>query len=167
MNKKVFVSGCFDMLHSGHIAFFKEAALYGDLYVGIGSDATVADLKGRQTINSEQERIYMINSIRYVKEAFVNTGSGILDFKEELTELKPDYFIVNEDGFSPENQELCSALGIELKLLERIPDAGLPQRSTTAIRSAGNCTLPYRIDLAGTWIDQPYVSIERWIGFPG
>ena len=158
MNKKVFVSGCFDMLHSGHIAFFKEAALYGDLYVGIGSDATVADLKGRQTINSEQERIYMINSIRYVKEAFVNTGSGILDFKEELTELKPDYFIVNEDGFSPAKQELCSTLGIELKLLERIPDAGLPKRSTTAIRSAGNCALPYRIDLAGTWIDQPYVS---------
>jgi len=158
MSKKVFVSGCFDMLHSGHIAFFKEAATYGDLYVGIGSDATVSELKGRQTINSEQERIYTINAIRHVKEAFVNAGSGILDFKDDLIELKPDYFIVNEDGFSPEKQELCSALGIELKLLERIPDAGLPERSTTAIRSAGNCTLPYRIDLAGTWIDQPYVS---------
>lgn len=158
MSKKVFVSGCFDMLHSGHIAFFKEAATYGDLYVGIGSDATVSELKGRQTINSEQERIYTINAIRHVKEAFVNKGSGILDFKEDLVELKPDYFIVNEDGFSPEKQELCSELGIELKLLERIPDAGLPERSTTAIRSAGNCTLPYRIDLAGTWIDQPYVS---------
>lgn len=158
MNKKVFVSGCFDMLHSGHIAFFKEAATYGDLYVGIGSDATVEELKGRQTINSEQERIYMINAIRYVKEAFVNTGSGILDFKDDLVELKPDYFIVNEDGFSPAKQELCGTLGIELKLLERIPDEGLPARSTTAIRSAGNCALPYRIDLAGTWIDQPYVS---------
>ncbi|MDN3665888.1 adenylyltransferase/cytidyltransferase family protein [Algibacter miyuki] len=158
MSKKVFVSGCFDMLHSGHIAFFKEAAKYGDLYVGIGSDATVDELKGRQTINSEQERIYTINAIRYVKEAFVNTGSGILDFKDDLVKLKPDYFIVNEDGFSPEKQELCTRLGIELKLLERIPDAGLPERSTTAIRSAGNCTLPYRIDLAGTWIDQPYVS---------
>lgn len=158
MSKKVFVSGCFDMLHSGHIAFFKEAATYGDLYVGIGSDATVDELKGRQTINSEQERIYMINAVRYVKEAFVNSGSGILDFKEDLATLKPDYFIVNEDGFTPEKRELCVALGIELKLLERIPDQGLPARSTTAIRSAGNCALPYRIDLAGTWIDQPYVS---------
>lgn len=158
MSKKVFVSGCFDMLHSGHIAFFKEAATYGDLYVGIGSDATVDELKGRQTINSEQERIYMINAVRYVKEAFVNSGSGILDFKEDLATLKPDYFIVNEDGFTPEKRELCVALGIELKLLERIPDEGLPARSTTAIRSAGNCALPYRIDLAGTWIDQPYVS---------
>ncbi|MGN0836079.1 MAG: adenylyltransferase/cytidyltransferase family protein, partial [Akkermansia sp.] len=31
--KKVFVSGCFDVLHSGHIAFLEEAASYGDVYV--------------------------------------------------------------------------------------------------------------------------------------
>ena len=30
---KVFVSGCFDVLHSGHIRIFEEAAQYGDLYV--------------------------------------------------------------------------------------------------------------------------------------
>ena len=44
---KVFVSGCFDMLHSGHVAFFKEAAQYGEVYVGIGSDRTIEELKGR------------------------------------------------------------------------------------------------------------------------
>jgi len=38
MPKKVFVSGCFDLLHSGHIAFFQEASAFGDLYVAIGSD---------------------------------------------------------------------------------------------------------------------------------
>jgi cytidyltransferase-like protein len=37
-NKKVFVSGCFDILHSGHIAFLKEAAQFGELHVGLGSD---------------------------------------------------------------------------------------------------------------------------------
>lgn len=158
MKKKVFVSGCFDMLHSGHIAFFKEAAEYGDLYVGIGSDQTISELKGRQTINSEQERIYMINAIKYVKKAFVNSGSGILDFKDDLIKLNPDVFVVNEDGYSPMKEELCKELNVELKKLKRIPDAGLPERSTTALRTEGNCTLPYRIDLAGTWIDQPYVS---------
>ncbi|MDY6385661.1 MAG: adenylyltransferase/cytidyltransferase family protein [Candidatus Cryptobacteroides sp.] len=39
MPKKVFVSGCYDLLHSGHVEFFKEASQYGDLYVGLGSDA--------------------------------------------------------------------------------------------------------------------------------
>lgn len=156
--KKIFVSGCYDMLHSGHVAFFKEASQFGELYVGLGSDTTIESLKGRKTINSEQERLYMVKSIKYVHDAFINSGSGIMDFEKEIRELKPDYFVVNEDGFSPAKKTLCDALGIELKVLERIPDAGLPPRSTTAIRSSDNCTLPYRIDLAGTWIDQPYVS---------
>ena len=41
MTKKVFVSGCYDLLHSGHVEFFRQAAQYGDLYVGIGSDADI------------------------------------------------------------------------------------------------------------------------------
>ncbi len=40
MAKKVLVSGFFDLLHSGHIAFFREAANYGDVYVALGSDKT-------------------------------------------------------------------------------------------------------------------------------
>ncbi len=155
---KVFVSGCYDMLHSGHVAFFREASHYGDLYVGLGSDSTIQDLKGRGTINSEQERLYMVKSIKYVTDAFINSSNGIMDFEQELERLKPDFFVVNEDGFSPAKQELCDKLGIKLKVLERIPDAGLPARSTTEIRNSNNCQLPYRIDLAGTWIDQPYVS---------
>ncbi|MCU4158047.1 adenylyltransferase/cytidyltransferase family protein [Carboxylicivirga sp. A043] len=158
MPKKVFVSGCFDMLHSGHVAFFKEAAQYGVLHVGIGSDRTISELKGRETINCEAERLYMINAIKYVKKAFVNSGSGIMDFENEVRALEPDYFVVNEDGFSPAKEAFCNELGIELKVLERIPEIGLPKRSTTDIRTSDNCLLPYRIDLAGTWIDQPYVS---------
>lgn len=158
MSKKVFVSGCFDMLHSGHVAFFKEASQYGDLYVGIGSDQTIRELKGRETINCEDERLYMIKALKFVKEAFVNSGSGIMDFEEEVKTLQPDYFVVNEDGFSPAKEKLCKAIGTELKILKRIPEDGLPKRSTTDIRTSDNCLLPYRIDLAGTWIDQPYVS---------
>jgi len=100
----------------------------------------------------------MVKSVRHVTDAFINTGSGIMDFENELRTLKPDIFIVNEDGFSPAKKQLCDDLGIELKVLERIPDAGLPARSTTSLRQSDHCTLPYRIDLAGTWIDQPYVS---------
>ena len=35
MAKKVFVSGCYDLLHSGHVEFFQQASRYGDLYVGL------------------------------------------------------------------------------------------------------------------------------------
>ena len=67
--KKVFVSGCYDMLHSGHVAFFEEAASHGDLYVGIGSDKTIYELKARKTINTEAERLYMVKALRVVKDA--------------------------------------------------------------------------------------------------
>jgi cytidyltransferase-like protein len=156
MARKVFVSGCFDMLHSGHIAFFREAASYGDLYVALGSDQTVYELKGRVPVNSEQERLFMVQAVSYVKEAFVSQGSGMLDFEHELRQIKPDIFIVNEDGNIPEKRELCRDLGIEYLILHRDPHNGLAPRSTTVLRRQH--LIPYRIDLAGGWLDQPFVS---------
>jgi len=156
MAKKVFVSGCFDMLHSGHVEFFREVAQYGDVYVALGSDKTVFDLKGRPTFNSEQERMFMVKSVSFVKDAFISCGSGILDFETELRETMPDYFIVNADGHIPEKRDLCHQLGIEYIILERKPHSGLEARSTTELRQRD--FLPYRIDLAGGWLDQPYVS---------
>ena len=156
MPKKVFVSGCFDLLHSGHIAFLREAAAYGDLYVALGSDRTVYGLKGRLPVNSEQERLYMMKAVSFIKEAFVSRGSGMLDFLPELDEIKPDLFIVNEDGNTPDKQQLCEERGIQYKILHRVPHPGLEARSTTALREIN--LIPYRIDLAGGWLDQPFVS---------
>lgn len=146
------------MLHSGHVAFFREAAQYGDLYVGIGSDATIYQLKARRTICSEAERLYMVKSIRYVKDAWVNSGSGMMDFVETVDRLRPDIFVVNEDGGSEDKRRFCAERGIEYVVLQRAPEAGLEARSTTSLRTTVKPQLPYRLDLAGTWIDQPYVS---------
>lgn len=154
--KKVFVSGCFDMLHSGHVAFLKEASSFGDVYVGLGSDRTIKELKGRDTINPEEERLYMLRSLSCVHSVKVNRGRGILDFLSDMQDLKPDIFVLNEDGHSPDKERVCKELGIEYMVLHRIPYANLPARSSTVLRSIK--PIPYRIDLAGTWIDQPYVS---------
>lgn len=155
---KVFVSGCYDMLHSGHVAFFRAAAEYGDLYVGIGSDNTIEHYKNRKTVYSEKERLYMVKAIRYVTDAFINPGSGIMDFVETVDKVKPDIFVVNTDGGSEEKRRFCEERGIRYVELERVPDDGLEARSTTSLRKGVTSHLPYRIDIAGTWIDQPYVS---------
>jgi cytidyltransferase-like protein len=154
--KKVFVTGCFDMLHSGHVAFLQEAATYGDLYVSIGADDNVYQLKGRYPVNTQDERRYMIESLACAKKCLVNSGWGYLDFQKELQEVKPDVFVVNEDGHTPAKQALCKDMNIEYRILKRIPHADLPVRSTTMLRT--ECTIPFRIDLAGGWLDQPYVS---------
>jgi len=156
MPKKVFVSSCYDMLHSGHVAFFEEASAYGDVYVGIGSDKTINELKARKTVNSDLERLYMVKSLKAVKDAWINSGSGLIDFLEEIKALKPDIFFVNTDGHSAAKEALCKELGIEYVVSKRIPHSNLPARSTTALRQ--ECRIPYRIDLAGGWHDQPFVS---------
>lgn len=156
--RKVFVSGCYDMLHSGHVAFFKEASRYGDLYVGIGSDKTIEELKHRKTVYSEKERLYMVKAIRYVKDACINTGSGMMDFVESVDRIRPDVFVVNSDGANETKRRFCAERGIEYVVLERTPDENLEARSTTALRREVKSHLPYRVDIAGTWIDQPYVS---------
>ena len=97
-------------------------------------------------------------TVKYPTNHILRETDDIMDFETEVKTLQPDYFVVNEDGYSPAKESLCHKLGIELKVLERIPEIGLPRRSTTDIRTSDNCLLPYRIDLAGTWIDQPYVS---------
>ncbi|MBO4632359.1 MAG: adenylyltransferase/cytidyltransferase family protein [Lentisphaeria bacterium] len=156
MPKKVFVSGCFDMLHSGHVAFLQEAAVYGDVYVGLGSDHTIYELKNRQTINREEERLYMVKALRCVKDAWINSGSGIMDFEKEVRELRPDIFFVNTDGFTPAKEAFCRENGIRLIVSKRRPHKGLPARSTTAIRR--ECHIPYRVELCGGWLDQPFIN---------
>ena len=157
MAKKVFVSGCYDLLHSGHVEFFRQASQYGDLYVGIGSDATILGYKHHKTVYSEQERLFMVKSIRYVKNAYINAGSGILDFLPTLDIVKPDILVVNSDGGNDDKRRLCEERGIEYIVLERDPHEGLKARSSTDLKKTES-QIPTRLDIAGTWIDQPYVS---------
>ena len=157
MKKKVFVSGCYDLLHSGHVEFFRQASQYGDLYVGIGSDKTILHYKNHKTVYSEQERLFMVKSIRYVKEAYINAGDGILDFLPTLDLVKPDILVVNSDGGSDAKRKVCEERGMEYVVLERDPHEGLAARSSTDLKKSP-CQIPTRLDLAGTWIDQPYVS---------
>ena len=155
--KKVFVSGCYDLLHSGHVEFFRQASQYGDLYVGIGSDQTILGYKHHKTFYPEQERLFMVKSIKYVKDAYINAGDGIMDFVPTIDIVKPDIFVVNADGSSETKRQFCEERGIEYVVLQRTPAEGLTARSSTDIKDS-TCQLPTRLDLAGTWIDQPYVS---------
>ena len=154
--RKVLVSGCFDMMHSGHIAFLKTAADFGQVYACIGSDETVFSLKGRYPIINQSERTFCLKELDAVHEARVSRGSGHLDFLPELLEIKPDIFVVNADGDSAEKRTLMAQNQIEYIVLDRIPAENLPPRSTTALRTI--CDIPYRLDLAGGWLDQPFVN---------
>lgn len=172
-NKKVFVSGCYDLLHSGHVEFFQQASQFGDLYVGIGSDATYLEYKHRKPMFPQEERLFMVQNIKAVKEAYINEGRGVIDFLPTLDKVKPDIFVVNAEGGSEEKRRICTERGIEYIELQRTPHEGLQARSSSSLKASlsqqaeetssrnhpSSLTgIPTRLDLAGTWIDQPYVS---------
>ena len=133
--KRVIVTGCFDWFHSGHVRFFEEVAALGDLYVVVGHDANIRLLKGEgHPMFSQDERRYMVQSVRFVRQALVSSGHGWMDAEPEIAVIKPDVYAVNEDGDVPEKRAFCKEHGIEYRVLKRIPKTGLPKRQSTALR---------------------------------
>jgi cytidyltransferase-like protein len=133
--KKVVVTGSYDWFHSGHIRFMEEASTYGDLFVIVGHDKNIRLLKGQgHPLLPQDERRYIAGSIKYVKEALISSGDGWLDADPEIRRIKPDIYIVNEDGDKGGKREYCKKMGLQYLVLNRTPAPGLPKRSSTDLR---------------------------------
>ena len=79
--KVIWTNGCFDILHRGHIELFKYAKSLGDyLVVGIDTDERVRASKGpSRPFNIIEDRIAMLESIKYIDEIFVFDTNSELD----------------------------------------------------------------------------------------
>jgi cytidyltransferase-like protein len=133
--KKMVVTGCYDWFHSGHVRFFEEVSELGDLYVVVGSDKNVRLLKGDgHPMFPQEERRYVVQSIRFVKRALISSGRGWMDAEPEIARIKPDIYAVNEDGDKPEKRSFCEARGIQYVVLKRTPKEGLPKRQSVDLR---------------------------------
>ena len=95
--KLVWVNGCFDILHRGHIELFKFAKSKGDyVVVGIDSDTRVKELKGpTRPINNEEDRKFMLNSIKYIDKVVIFQTS--CELRGMISHFKPDVMIVGSD----------------------------------------------------------------------
>ena len=95
--KIIFVNGCFDVLHPGHIQLFEYAKSLGDyLIVAIDSDKKVGEMKGpSRPIFCQEDRARTLEAIRYIDVVH------IFDSKEELEDLiktiNPDIMVVGSD----------------------------------------------------------------------
>jgi cytidyltransferase-like protein len=133
--KKVIATGSYDWFHSGHVRFLEEASAFGDLYVTVGHDANIRLLKGEgHPLLPQDERRYVVGSIKYVKQALISSGDGWLDANPEIMKLKPDIYAVNDDGDKGGKREYCKKNGIKYLVLKRTPAPGLTKRSSTDLR---------------------------------
>lgn len=165
-DKKIaFCTGCYDILQSGHAVFFNQCKEIGEiLIVGVGRDQVISQLKGpSRPINPQNNRVYLVAALEDVDYAVLNdfeiTGRKI-DFKNIVEQLKPDYFILNDDDSGiKEKKELCDANGVEIKYVSRIVPKELEATSTSRIIDKINFKYraPLRIDFAGGWADVPYI----------
>lgn len=92
----VVASGCFDILHVGHIRYLREAKKLGDyLVVFISDDASVKMMKGRKRpIIPEQERKEMLMAIKGVDDVIIHRQN---DFVSLLREIYPTFFVKGKD----------------------------------------------------------------------
>ena len=133
--KKIVVTGCYDWFHSGHVRFFEEVSALGDLYVIVGHDANIHLLKGEgHPLLPAVERRYVVSSIKFVKQALISSGEGWLDADPEIKKLQPDIYVVNEDGDKGGKRDYCQKLGLQYRVLKRLPAPGLVKRSSTDLR---------------------------------
>lgn len=131
--KKVFLSGSFDPLHSGHVAMFELAAALGELYVGVGSDKSITAWK-HPVFRPQAERLYMVKAIRYVKDASINPGMGFIDYLHNPMFENADILIVAKEREMNMMRYYCNFIGKEYVIFDRIHAQGLPIVSSTDFR---------------------------------
>jgi len=95
--KVVWINGCFDILHRGHIELFKFAKENGDfLVVGIDTDRRVSKMKGpTRPFNNQEDRKYILESIGYINKVVYFDTTEQLENMIKLYE--PDVMIVGSD----------------------------------------------------------------------
>jgi len=126
--KIVFTSGCYDMLHLGHIIHFNFCRSKGDiLVVSIGNDKNVRELKGpNRPIISEGFRARHVAALEYVNYVVISQEMGIMDHNEIVALLKPHIYVVPKtDKFLYQKKQLVETYGGKLITCRRLPPSHL------------------------------------------
>ncbi|XP_058113514.1 ethanolamine-phosphate cytidylyltransferase-like isoform X2 [Magnolia sinica] len=96
---RVYMDGCFDLMHYGHANALRQAKALGDeLVVGVVSDEEIIANKGPPVLSME-ERLVLVNGLKWVDEVITNAPYEINEkFMNTLfNELKIDYIIHGDD----------------------------------------------------------------------
>ena len=162
--KRIFVSGCYDIVHAGHIQFFEEARALGDhLTVSFASADVLWHHKQRRSSIPDDHKKRLLESLRMVDEVIIGTDIGTgLDFGTYFLEAKPDMLVVTEDDlYGDIKREICTQVGAEYHILPKNPPKFQPVSTSGIVKWVKAPTeSPLRVDFAGGWLDVPKYARE-------
>lgn len=159
---KIFVSGCYDVLHGGHLQFFEDAKALGDyLIVSFASAEVLWIHKQRKPSLPDEHKKVLLEGLRVIDEVVV--GEGLkegLDFEEHFLRACPQKLVVTEDDkYAALKRELCAKVGAEYIVLPKTPPAIEPISTSEIVRRLqAPREVPLRVDFAGGWLDVPRFS---------
>ena len=160
--KKVFISGCYDIIHGGHVQFFNEAKALGDyLIVCIASDDVLWMEKKRKSSLPNEHKKSVIQSLEMVNEVVVGETMEMgLDFKDHFLRIKPDILVVTKDDkYEKIKRELCAQTGTTYHVLPKTPPNFDPVTTSNIVNWVrAPADVPLRVDFAGGWLDVPKLS---------
>ena len=116
----IFVNGCFDILHRGHIELFKYAKSLGDyLIVSIDTDRRVQELKGlNRPFNNQDDRKFILESVRYIDAVYFFDSENELETL--ISSINPDVMVVGSDW--KQKKVIGSQYAKSLKFFKRVGD---------------------------------------------
>ena len=156
---RVFVSGCYDILHGGHIQFFEEARALGDhLTVSFASEEVLWIHKRRKPSIPDMHKKALLEGLRSVDEVVIGESHEEgLDFKDHFLRLRPDILAVTEDDrYGDMKRELCARTGASYVILPKTPPRFEPVSTSSIVRWVqAPSEAPLRVDFAGGWLDVP------------
>lgn len=121
MGKRVLASGCFDLIHYGHLRYLEEAKKLGgegaELIVVVARDSTILKRKGHPPIMNEEHRRALVEALKPVDKAIL--GKEEFDILSIIEEVKPDIIALGYDQKDIEEILSNKNLGVKIVRLEK------------------------------------------------
>jgi len=124
--KTVVVTGSFDNFGSAQVRLLEEASKLGELHVLLWPDEAVRALEGRPPKFSQPERLYLLQTDRFVKDVSLAASVADADSILQAGELKPDIWVVDELSDNPQKQAYCRQHGVKYRVLTKVDLKGFP-----------------------------------------
>src|SRR5688572_21445383 len=149
---RVFVSGCYDIIHAGHLQFFREARALGDhLTVSFASTEVLWIHKHRRSSLPDEHKQALLAALEMVDDVVVgDCHEEGLDFREHFRALRPAILAVTEDDkYGPLKRALCAEVGAEYVILPKTPPQFSPISTSQIVRFIrAPEEAPLRVDFA-------------------